>query len=134
MQPDGARSQLAGLPVLIVEDDAASAKLVAVVLQTEGCVTRIARSAEEALAVIETFSPRVIVLDLILPRMSGLLLAERLKKGPATRDIPIIAVSAFNGPETVRIAESAGCAAYIRKPIDPIALPQLLLSHLGGTP
>jgi len=125
---------LAGVPILIVDDDAASAKLVAVTLSAEGCRTLVAGSADEALAVLPDFAPRAIVLDLILPRMSGLLLAQQLKANPATRDIVLIAMSAFNGAETELIARAAGCVAYLRKPIDAIALPQLLLNHLGGTP
>jgi CheY-like chemotaxis protein len=134
MQNDIAHSRLAGVRILIVDDDPASAKLVSVLLNAEGCDTRIVRSAEEALKVLETFKPRAIVLDLVLPRMSGVLLAQQLKAEPTKRDIVIIAVSAFNGAETVRVAMEAGCAAYVRKPIDPIALPELMLNHLGGTP
>lgn len=119
---------------MIVEDDPPSSRLLSVVLNTEGCDTRSASTAEGALAVLQEFTPRAIVLDLVLPQMSGLLLAQRLKAEAATRDIVIIAVSAFNGPEAVRVALAVGCAAYVRKPIDAIAFPQLLLSHLGDTP
>jgi CheY-like chemotaxis protein len=134
MPPADAPSPLTGVPVLIVDDDPPSAKLLGVVLDAEGCETRIARSAEEALDIMRTFVPRVLVLDLVLPRMSGLLLAQQLKSTPATRDLVIVAVSAFNGPETQRVVAGAGCQAYVRKPIDPIAFPQLLLKHLSAVP
>ena len=124
--------ELAGVPVLIVDDDAASAKLVSVALKAEGCLTLITSNAEDALAALSSFRPRAIVLDLILPRMSGLLFTQQIKADAATRDVVVIAVSAFNGPDAERVAMSAGCAAYLRKPIDPIALPELLLTHLGG--
>jgi CheY-like chemotaxis protein len=126
------RLRLRNLPVLVVDDDPASAKLVSIVLRAEGCVTRIAESAEEALAILPTFHPRLIVLDLVLPLMSGLLFAQKLKADPETRDIVIVAVTAFNGAAAERMARDAGCALYIRKPIDPIALPKLLSTHLGG--
>lgn len=129
---DPGSSPLATVPVLVVDDDPASAKLLSVLLQGEGCEVRVAGSSEEALVVLGSFHPRIIALDLVLPLMSGLLLAQQLKADPATRDIVIVAVSAFNGPEAESIAVRAGCAAYIRKPIDPMRFTQLLASHLGA--
>jgi sigma-B regulation protein RsbU (phosphoserine phosphatase) len=129
-----ARLQLEASSVLVVEDDAMSAKLLVVALGAEGCRVEVAPSAEDALARLRTFRPDLIVVDLILPLMSGLLLTQRLKADPATRDIPVIAMSAINGAATERIAHQAGCAAYVRKPIDPLAFTQLVATHLGGGP
>lgn len=126
-----AGASLEGRYVLIVEDDAASAKLIAVVLEGEGCATRVATSAESALEAFEDRLPDLIVLDLILPMMSGLLFAEIVRAAPPLRHIPIIAVSAFNGSEAERAARAAGCSIYVRKPIDAIAFPELVLAHLG---
>jgi CheY-like chemotaxis protein len=120
------------LAALIVEDDAASAKLVAVVLGAEGFATQVVRSAEEALEAIDVALPDVIVLDLVLPLMNGFLLAKLLKARDATRHIPIIAVTAFNGQETTDAALAAGCACYVRKPIDTASFPELVKSHMGG--
>jgi CheY-like chemotaxis protein len=126
-----ARPDLRGVRVLVVDDDAASAKLLAVVLGAEGCEIRVAYSAEEALDILGGFRPRAIVLDLILPLMSGLLFAQRLKSDAAMRDLVIIAVSAVNGPGAERAALGAGCAAFIRKPINALTFAQLLLESLG---
>lgn len=123
---------LSGVPVLVVEDDLSSAKLMSLVLRQAGCDLRLAVSAEEALDILHSFFPRAIILDLVLPRMSGLLLAERLKETPQHRDVVIIAVSAVNGGEAERIAQEAGCTAYVRKPIDPISFANLVLEHLRG--
>lgn len=123
---------LAGASILIVEDDPTNAKMLAVTLAHEGCDVRVAGSAEEALRVLAVWKPCLILLDLILPQMSGLLLAQQLKAAPSTRDIVLIAVSAFNGPETARVATEAGCDAYVRKPIDTDALPALLIEYLAG--
>jgi CheY-like chemotaxis protein len=121
-----ADARLPGVPILIVEDEEASAKLIASTLQTEGYETRIAGSAEEAIALLDPFVPSAIVLDLVLPRLSGLMLAERLKEDPATRDIPIIATSQFSAQDAAHIARDAGCADYVSKPIDPDSFAQLL--------
>ncbi len=127
-------SQLSGASVLIVEDDAASAKLLAVLLRGEGATTRCADSAEEALRCLEGSLPDVIVIDIVLPMMSGLSLAELLKVRSSTRHIPLIAVSAFNGPAAERAALGAGCAQFLQKPIDPLVFTQIVTTHLKGQP
>lgn len=123
---------LANVRALVVEDDPASAKLLALVLRDEGCDVTVAASAEAALVALETSIPHIIVLDLVLPLMSGLLLAQQLRARPDTAKVPIIAVSAFNGNEVERAALAAGCAVYIRKPIDALSFPQFLRAYLGG--
>jgi len=124
----GRRSRKPGEPlsVLVVDDDELSVKLVAVVLRSEGCLVETARSAEEARDLLRTLHPDVIVLDLILPLMSGVLLAEQLKSDAATKDIVLIAVTAFNGSKSERVAFQAGFSAYVKKPIDPAAFAKLV--------
>lgn len=129
-----APTELKDVAVLVVDDDAASAKLLSVVLRGEGCDVKEASSAEDALDLLQTFRPRVIVVDLILPLMSGLLFAQRIKGDPATRDIALIAVSAFNGDEAARVARGAGFVAYVRKPIDPASFTQVVAEYVGGEP
>ena len=124
----------APVSVLVVDDDPASVKLMSVVLEAEGYEVRTASSAEEAGAVLLTFRPRLMTLDLLLPLMSGLDFAQRLKANPDTRDVVIVAVTVFDGPHSESRALAAGCAAYVRKPIDPLAFPQVLLEHLKARP
>ena len=123
-------SGLANVPVLIVEDEQASARTLAATLKTYGYETRIARSAQEAVALLAPFNPRAIVLDLVLPQFSGLVLAEQLTRDPATRDIPIIATSLFSAQDAADIARDAGCVDYVRKPIDPSSFAELLRDHI----
>ncbi len=125
------REPLAGLCVLVVEDDPASTKLLSIALAGEGAEVHTVTSAADAIACIGRFAPRLIVLELVLPCMNGLLLAQRLKGNPATRHITIIAVTAFNGPETERVTRSAGCDAYIRRPIDVHSFARLVATHMG---
>jgi CheY-like chemotaxis protein len=122
----------AARPVLVVDDDEPSAKLASVALGTEGFDVRTAASAEDAFRVLMTYRPRAIVVDLILPLMSGLLFAQRLKAEPLTRDIVLIAMTAFDGAQAEAIARDVGFAAYVRKPIDPIDFASLVAQHLGG--
>lgn len=125
------KAALPGVRVLVVEDDAASAKLVAVVLQAEGCEVRVVSTAEEAEAALADFAPRLVVLDLVLPTMSGLLFAQRLAAREGERPA-VVATSVMSDPEVARMALDAGCAVYLPKPIDPLALPAVVASCLGG--
>jgi two-component system, cell cycle response regulator DivK len=123
---------LQGLSVLVVEDDPANAKLLAVFLRTEGCEARVASSAEEAIETLRAYHPNLMLLDLVLPRMSGFGLLEKMKADPDTRDIAIVAVSAMNGGETERRVRQAGGIAYFRKPIDLTRFSAQLTDSLGG--
>ena len=122
--------ELVSIPVLIIEDEEASAKLIASTLETHGYETRIAANAEEAITLMGPFPPRAIVLELVLPELSGLVLAEQLKQDPATRNIPIIATSRLSAQDAAHIARDAGCADYVRKPIDPDAFASILREQL----
>ncbi len=124
---------LTGIPVLIVDPDASSAKLLAVVLRGAGCDARLVDSGEAAVLALGDFRPRAMISELVLPLMSGVLLAQRLRANPAHADIVLIAVSSVNGRETDRVARAAGFAAYVRKPIDAVTFPDLLAVHLGAS-
>jgi two-component system cell cycle response regulator DivK len=116
--------------VLIVDDDSVCAKLVSVLLTGEGYSTRTVGSAEDALLELGNAVPRLIVLDLILPMMSGLQLAQQLKADVRTRHVPIVAMTSVDGPAAERTSRNAGCDSYIGKPIDLVAFVELVRSHL----
>jgi two-component system, cell cycle response regulator DivK len=118
--------------ILIVDDNAANLKLARVVLTLEGHVVRTAGDAEEALELLKTFRPRIILMDIQLPGMDGLQLTRKLKADPATRDIVIIALTAYamKGDDLKVLA--AGCDGYVTKPIDLDSLPALVADHLTG--
>jgi len=127
------RPALAGVQVLVVEDDAPSAKLAFVLLTDAGCRVRVARTAEEAIALLDAFTPQIVVLDLILPRTSGLVLVEMLKADARTRESVVVAVTSFHGPEAERLALDAGCAGFIRKPIDTESFAATLAALLDAS-
>ncbi len=122
---------MGGEPILIVDDNPTNLKLARVVLASEGYNVRTASDAEEALAVLETFSPRLILMDIQLPGMDGLSLTRRLKAGPATKDTIILGLTAYamKGDEE-RVLE-AGCDGYVPKPIDTRTFPELVARYLG---
>jgi CheY-like chemotaxis protein len=118
-------------PVLIVDDNPQNLKLAKVILVAEGYEVKTAIDAEDALKVLESFTPRLILMDLQLPRMDGLELTRRLKADPARRDVVIIALTAYAMKGDERKAFAAGCDDYMSKPIDIDALPRVVAEHLA---
>jgi CheY-like chemotaxis protein len=107
-----------GERILIVDDDPMSVKLVRALLTGEGHIVRSAKSAEEALTVLNTFDPRLILIDIQLPEVDGLELTRRLRSNPSMQKISIVALTAFAMQGNEQKARSAGCDGYITKPID----------------
>lgn len=104
-----------GVPALVIDDLEVDLKLARVVLTQGGFDVRTAPSVDAALAVLETFRPQIIVLDVGMPKADGLGLARQLKAAAETQDIVIVAVSAYAVEAEAR---AAGCAGFIAKPID----------------
>jgi len=121
---------MAGEDLLVVDDNATNLKLARVLLQGEGYAVHTARDAEEALGLLETLTPRLILMDLQLPGMDGLELTRRLKADAATKGIVIIALTAYAMKGDEEKARAAGCDGYIAKPLDIDALPELIAGHL----
>lgn len=121
-----------GEPILIVDDNPANLKLIRVLLTAEGYVVRVAGDAEEALAVLAEFRPRLILMDLQLPGMDGLTLTRRLKSDPEQRDIAILALTAYAMKGDEEKAREAGCDGYVTKPIDTRRLPGEIARFLAA--
>ena len=120
---------MAGEPILIVDDNPANLKLARVLLAGEGYDVRTAADAAEALAVLETFHPRLILMDLQMPGMDGFELTRHLKSVPAHRDVVILALTAYAMKGDEEKARTAGCDGYISKPIDTRSLPAQIAEH-----
>ena len=104
--------------ILVVEDNPTNLKLVSHLLEFEGHRMLQAVDAEAALAVVAHTRPDLILMDIALPGMDGLALTRKLKAAEETRDICIVALSAFAMKGDEEKALAAGCAGYITKPID----------------
>ncbi len=123
---------MAGDCILIVDDNATNLKLARVLLQGAGYEVRTAADAEDALRLLATFRPRLILMDIQLPGMDGLELTRQLKADRATRDIVILALTAYAMKGDEEKARAAGCDGYITKPIDIDALPGVIARHVGA--
>lgn len=122
---------MAGEPILIVDDNPANLKLVRVLLSLEGYDVRTAMNAEEAQTVLDTWAPRLVLMDIQLPGMDGLELTRRLKANPERRGMIILALTAYAMKGDEEKALEAGCDGYIAKPIDTRALPVILAGYLN---
>jgi len=111
-----------GAPILVVDDTAIDLKFMRLLLTYEGYSVRTAKLAEEALELLSTFRPELILTDIRLPGMDGLELTKRIKQDPRTQSIKVVAVSAYTGPGDEQKAINAGCDGYLTKPIDSTAL------------
>lgn len=123
---------MAGERILVVDDNATNMKLLRVLLAAEGYDVRTAADAREALDVLGQFRPRLILMDVQLPGMSGLDLTRQLKADAQTRDIIILAVTAYAMKGDEERARAAGCDGYLSKPIDPCTLPTTVARHLSA--
>ena len=109
--------RLAGLCVLIVEDEADSRELIELLLASEGATVRSAASAEQALALLDSVEPDVVLSDIGMPGRDGYWLAGEVR---ARRpDIAAIALTAFSGHDDIERAFSAGFDHHVAKPVDP---------------
>jgi CheY-like chemotaxis protein len=122
-----------GERILIVDDSPANLKLARVLLAFEGHDARTAPDAEQALKMLETFHPRLILMDIQLPGMDGLTLTRRLKADPERKDIIVVALTAYAMKGDEEKALAAGCDGYIAKPIDVATLPLQVARYLGQT-
>ncbi len=125
---------MAGPSVLIVDDNPVNLKLMRILLAAEGYEVHTAVDAEEVLRKLDSSRPRLILMDIQLPGMDGLELTRRLKAGPATKGIVILALTAYAMKGDEQRAREAGCDGYIAKPVDTQALPGMLKAYLDATP
>lgn len=119
------------MSILIVDDNPVNLKLARIVLTEAGYEVRTATDAEDALALLATWIPAVILMDLQLPGIDGLELTRRLKATPAWSGIVIIALTAYAMKGDEEKARAAGCDGYVTKPIDTEALPLTVAEHLA---
>ena len=104
--------------ILVVEDNPLNLELVTDLLEAAGFVVCPAHTAEEAFRAARDLSPDLVLMDLSLPGLDGLAATQALRADPATRRLPIIALTAHAMKGDEALALRAGCDGYLAKPID----------------
>lgn len=105
--------------VLVIEDNPENMELLVYLLRTSGNEVLTAEEGESGLAVAEREVPDLILCDIRMPVMDGFEVARRLKRDPALRDIPLIAVTASVSGADRESSLAAGFDDFVAKPIDP---------------
>ena len=104
--------------VLIVDDEPLNRALLEVMLGGQGYELLTAASGEAALAVVAQQRPDLIVLDIMMPGMDGYQVAATIKANAATRQIPIIMLSALDDRNSMMHGLNAGAEDFLSKPVD----------------
>jgi DNA-binding response OmpR family regulator len=115
--------------VLIVDDDPVNIELLEGYLSKEYDILK-AYDGNEAIIIVEATPPDIILLDLIMPRMNGFKVCQKLKDDPKTNHIPIVIVSSLTEIEDRNKAIEAGADDFITKPFDIVELSVRVKSHL----
>lgn len=107
-----------GPKILLVDDHDQNLELLEAYLEDLRAQVRTARDGVEALAKVAAEKPDLILLDIMMPRMSGYQVAKKLKADAATRDIPIIMVTALGEVSDIEKASDAGVTVFLTKPVN----------------
>jgi CheY-like chemotaxis protein len=116
--------------ILVIDDNATNLKLVTYLLSSSSYDVRTASDARQALDLLQSFLPDLILMDIQLPDIDGLELTRMLKADPRTQNTTIIAVTAYamKGDEAKALA--AGVDAYVCKPIQKESFRRIVAEHL----
>ena len=118
---DGTDS-IGSMSVLVVDDNEPNRELIEAYLEDLGCEVRISADGADALAQVDSRQPDLILLDVMMPKMSGFQACSRIKANPQTRDIPVIMVTALNEVGDVERAVESGADDFLTKPVNKLEL------------
>lgn len=119
--------------ILIVEDNPQNMRLIEMVLRDKDYTLLKATDGDEALDVALRELPDLIIMDIHLPKLSGLEVTKKLRETPVSSHIPIIAITAYAMKGDKERVIKAGCDAYVSKPIDTRELPGVIAEMLHNT-
>ena len=137
MNPTKAKKEQEKTPtVLVVDDDPPSLELLQAYLEDVDCETVPAHDGPDALEIIAKEPPDLILLDVMMPKMSGFEVCKRIKKDPKTSDIPVIMVTALNEFGDIERVIDSGTDDFLSKPVNKLELltrvkTMLKLKHLS---
>lgn len=116
--------------ILIVDDDAATIELTRFVLASAAFVIESTTDSTNAVFLISTFQPDLILMDIQMPAIDGLELTRLLKADPSMRHIVVVAFTAFAMKGDAARMHAAGCDGYIAKPFDVASFAETVRSYI----
>ncbi len=123
--------------ILVVDDNPQNVELMQAYLETLNCITEVASDGVEALAKVPRIRPDLIILDIMMPKLSGFEVCRRLKADPKFADIPVLMVTALNEMGDIERGVESGTDDFLSKPINKLELltrvkSLLRVRHLKG--
>lgn len=108
--------------VLIVDDNLQNCELLEAYLAEEPYETMLAFDGQDALAKVDEFHPDLVLLDIMMPKLSGYEVCQRIRANPATHAVPILVVTALNEMGDIEKAVRAGADDFLTKPVQRFEL------------
>ena len=123
--------------ILVVDDNLQNLELLQAYLEDLSCKVILAQDGVQAMRAVAEHSPDLILLDIMMPKMSGFEVCRRLKEDETTCDIPVVMITALNELGDIERAVAAGTDDFLSKPINKLELlirikSLLRISHLKG--
>ena len=118
------------MKILVAEDNPLNMELVKDLLELDGHTVEAAEDGLKAIELARRLHPDVVLMDVQLPKLDGLEATRRLQADPATREIPVIALTASAMVEDRERVLEAGCIGHIAKPIDTANLGREIIALL----
>jgi len=116
--------------VLIADDEPQAVELLEAYLASSGYELQTAADGEEALAKLQSWKPDLLLLDIMMPKISGFEVCKRIRSSPATRGIAVLMVTALDQQSDIDRAVEAGTDDFITKPINKTQLLSLVQALL----
>lgn len=120
--------------VLVIEDDPSLAQLITYMLSREGYEALCFSDGDDGLAAVRRYRPKIVILDLTLPGMSGDEVCRAIRRDPDLRDTFVLVTTALDDHEARQRVREAGANCYMCKPFDPGRLVDLIEDVLGTKP
>jgi DNA-binding response OmpR family regulator len=120
--------------ILVIDDDTKLTDLLQLVFESKGFGVTIANSGVQALESLETELPEAVLLDLMMPGMSGLEVCQRIRSNPRTSNVPVVVLTAKTGTKSKQELLKAGATDYLVKPVplnDLVSRIGALVSNTG---
>ncbi len=108
--------------IVIADDNAQNVELLEAYLSNFPCEIRTAHDGEETLKVVEEFAPDLLLLDVMMPRLSGFEVCKLIRANPATQDLLILMVTALNEAADFERGVQAGTDDFLTKPVNKVEL------------
>ncbi|MDA1016954.1 MAG: response regulator [Planctomycetota bacterium] len=115
-------SRMSDPKILIADDNQQNCELLDAYLANEGYEIRMAYDGQETLEQVAEFQPDLLLLDIMMPKLSGYEVCQQLKHDESSKDIPILMVTALNEMGDMEKAVAAGCDDFLTKPVNGLEL------------